>query len=307
MISTVTRSPGTMRMKFLRILPAMWARMRWPFSSSTMNWVLGSASTIRPSVLIGSSLGTRISCDEQRRPGAELVGTQNFRSCPPGRSSAVDRASNGGRGLEVRQRAGLGSPRADPAETALSYSIPDDLNSRRRKQGAIAAAGCCDDRWPMPHWHAWSGREGGRHAGDIEPDAVNGIHGRDGQDPGVRVAPGQIGRALRGRDDAQQLAMRARKPRLPARRPRKPCLARSTFIPSGPPGSPGSSRAKTRLEPTLEASRGLDLEGPDVVSRRVADVESLLIGRECQPVGLLEVVGQQSERWPGRSAAGSSA
>jgi hypothetical protein len=49
-----------------------------------MNWVLGSASTIRPSVLIGSSLGTRISCDEQRRPGVELVGTQNSMSCPPG-------------------------------------------------------------------------------------------------------------------------------------------------------------------------------------------------------------------------------
>ena len=50
MISTVTRSPGTIRMKFFRILPAIWARMRCPFSSSTMNWVLGSASTMRPSV-----------------------------------------------------------------------------------------------------------------------------------------------------------------------------------------------------------------------------------------------------------------
>src|SRR5271166_818758 len=98
-----------------------------------MNWVLGSASTIRPSVLIGSSLGTRISCDEQRRPGVELVGTQNSYPVRRVRSSAVGRASAGGRDLETRQRAGLGSPRVDPAEIQVMLLDPTRLEQRRFK------------------------------------------------------------------------------------------------------------------------------------------------------------------------------
>src|ERR1035437_8062896 len=42
--STRTRSPGRIRMKFIRSFPLIWARTRWPFSSSTANIVFGSGS-----------------------------------------------------------------------------------------------------------------------------------------------------------------------------------------------------------------------------------------------------------------------
>src|SRR5688572_23169772 len=53
--STVTLSPGRMRIKCMRILPETWARTLWPFSSSTRNMALGSGSTIFPSIWIFSS------------------------------------------------------------------------------------------------------------------------------------------------------------------------------------------------------------------------------------------------------------
>src|SRR5712691_3896635 len=54
--STFTRSPGRMRMKFIRILPLTWASTRWPFSNSTRNIAFGSGSTTVPSTSIASSL-----------------------------------------------------------------------------------------------------------------------------------------------------------------------------------------------------------------------------------------------------------
>ena len=59
--STVTLSPGKIRMKNLRILPLTWAKTRWPFSSSTRNIALGSGSTTVPSTDMPSSLATRFS------------------------------------------------------------------------------------------------------------------------------------------------------------------------------------------------------------------------------------------------------
>src|SRR5688572_2531650 len=56
--STRTRSPGRIRMKFIRSLPLMWASTRWPFSSSTANIVLGSGSMTVPSTSIASRLAT---------------------------------------------------------------------------------------------------------------------------------------------------------------------------------------------------------------------------------------------------------
>src|SRR5688572_23314696 len=55
--STFTRSPGRMRMKFMRILPLTCASTRWPLSSSTRNIAFGSGSTTVPSTSIASSLG----------------------------------------------------------------------------------------------------------------------------------------------------------------------------------------------------------------------------------------------------------
>src|SRR5215218_8551024 len=47
--STRTRSPGRMRMRKRRILPATWPRTSWPLSSCTRNIAFGSASTTSPS------------------------------------------------------------------------------------------------------------------------------------------------------------------------------------------------------------------------------------------------------------------
>src|SRR5262245_45622189 len=54
--STFTRSPGRMRMKFMRIFPLTCASTRWPLSSSTRNIAFGSGSTTVPSTSIASSL-----------------------------------------------------------------------------------------------------------------------------------------------------------------------------------------------------------------------------------------------------------
>src|SRR5664279_6608699 len=54
--STRTRSPGRIRMKFSRSFPLIWARTRWPFSSSTANIVFGSGSRTVPSTSIASFL-----------------------------------------------------------------------------------------------------------------------------------------------------------------------------------------------------------------------------------------------------------
>src|SRR5262245_34893471 len=54
--STLTLSPGRIRMKFIRILPDTWASTLWPLSSSTRNIALGSGSTTVPSTSIASSL-----------------------------------------------------------------------------------------------------------------------------------------------------------------------------------------------------------------------------------------------------------
>src|SRR4029453_11096847 len=56
--STRTRSPGRIRMKFIRNLPLMWASTRWPFSSSTANIVFGNGSMTVPSTSIASFLAT---------------------------------------------------------------------------------------------------------------------------------------------------------------------------------------------------------------------------------------------------------
>ncbi len=55
--STFTLSPGRIRMKFIRIFPEIWARIRCPFSNSTRKVALGSVSRTVPSTSIGSSLG----------------------------------------------------------------------------------------------------------------------------------------------------------------------------------------------------------------------------------------------------------
>src|ERR687894_547656 len=55
--STRTRSPGRIRMRKRRILPATWPSTSWPLSSCTLNIAFGSASTTSPSNSTFSSLG----------------------------------------------------------------------------------------------------------------------------------------------------------------------------------------------------------------------------------------------------------
>src|SRR3954451_335184 len=57
--STSTSSPVSTRMRFLRILPAVWPRISWPFSRRTRNIALGSSSTTVPRISSSSSLAKR--------------------------------------------------------------------------------------------------------------------------------------------------------------------------------------------------------------------------------------------------------
>src|SRR5262245_16475089 len=54
--STLTLSPGRIRMKCMRILPETWASTLCPLSNSTRNIAFGSGSTTVPSTSIASSL-----------------------------------------------------------------------------------------------------------------------------------------------------------------------------------------------------------------------------------------------------------
>src|SRR6267143_582414 len=68
--STFTRSPGRMRMKFMRILPLTCASTRWPLSSSTRNIAFGNGSTTVPSTSIASSFGIALGRDSRENVGA---------------------------------------------------------------------------------------------------------------------------------------------------------------------------------------------------------------------------------------------
>ncbi len=63
--STFTLSPGIIRIKCMRILPAKCAKTIWPLSSLTLNWALGNASSITPSTSIESSLAM-LFCQNER-------------------------------------------------------------------------------------------------------------------------------------------------------------------------------------------------------------------------------------------------
>ena len=58
--STVTLSPSSILMLFIRSLPDMWACIWWPFSSSTLNIAFGNASTTTPVTSIASFFLTSI-------------------------------------------------------------------------------------------------------------------------------------------------------------------------------------------------------------------------------------------------------
>src|SRR4249920_1608151 len=56
--STVTLSPGRIRIKCMRIFPEMCARILWPLSNDTRNIAFGNVSFTVPCISITSSFGT---------------------------------------------------------------------------------------------------------------------------------------------------------------------------------------------------------------------------------------------------------
>ena len=93
----------------------------------------------------------------------------------------------------------------------------------------------------------------------------------------VGAAPGQVRRARRQRQDSQQPAVRLEDPD-PERD--------GDVDPAGPVDlHPVGTAGLARVEPGedaaragLQAARRLDVEGPDVIARGVADVKRSLVG-----------------------------
>src|SRR5688572_19874720 len=75
--STFTRSPGRIRMKFIRILPLTCASTRCPFSSSTRNIAFGNGSTTVPSTSIASSLVTALPWSSRDPSGSSVPAGQD--------------------------------------------------------------------------------------------------------------------------------------------------------------------------------------------------------------------------------------
>src|SRR5919199_837099 len=72
--STRTRSPGRMRMRKRRILPATCPSTSWPLSSCTRNIAFGSASTTSPSNSTFSSFAKRYASDRSYVRGLRPLG-----------------------------------------------------------------------------------------------------------------------------------------------------------------------------------------------------------------------------------------
>src|SRR5918911_429684 len=101
--STRTRSPGRMRMRKRRILPATCPRTSWPLSSCTLNIAFGSASTTSPSNSTFSSLGigrtvpapARAHARRKRTYGGGAAGAPGGGGAPLGPAGGGVRAGGG--------------------------------------------------------------------------------------------------------------------------------------------------------------------------------------------------------------------
>src|SRR4051794_19560478 len=126
--STRTRSPGRMRMRKRRILPAQWPSTSWPLSSCTRNIAFGSASTTSPSNSTFSSFGKALYDPDVRRlralrAFAELV--LDLRTLRE-RAEAVARDRG-----EVDERVLAPVVRGDEAEALLVAEPLDDTGSHQ--------------------------------------------------------------------------------------------------------------------------------------------------------------------------------
>src|SRR5437870_11153614 len=69
-ISTVTRSPARIRIRFFFILPEEYASVSWPLSSRTLNRASGNSSITMPSNSTRSSLANEHSHEVKEKRGA---------------------------------------------------------------------------------------------------------------------------------------------------------------------------------------------------------------------------------------------
>src|SRR3954470_24955840 len=122
--STLTRSPGRMRMRKRRILPATWPRTSWPLSSCTRNMAFGRASTTSPSNSTFSSFA---------KPPALY---QSPRSAPRGRSAGRRAAGAGALGVRRPLGRGLVLARVEAAVAVPGSRVgPRAAGGRRRGGG----------------------------------------------------------------------------------------------------------------------------------------------------------------------------
>ena len=120
--STRTRSPGRMRMRKRRILPATWPRTSWSLSSFTRNMAFGSASMTSPSNSTLSSLAiardrTRAAC----RRRLFVNGDSRWRLL--GRRAPCRRRCRRRRRRWLRRRVGVGRRRRGPASASGSAGL----------------------------------------------------------------------------------------------------------------------------------------------------------------------------------------
>src|SRR4051794_3209678 len=81
-------------MKFIRSLPLMWARTRWPFSSSIANIVFGNGSMTVPSTSIASFFATRFPTHERVPTRAGPTHERGGYQLAPSASNANDASSD---------------------------------------------------------------------------------------------------------------------------------------------------------------------------------------------------------------------
>ena len=123
---------------------------------------------------------------------------------------------------------------------------------------------------------------------------IHRVDGRDRQAAGIGVAPGQVRRACGQRENSQEPAVRLEHPDPQ----RDGDVDSAGLVDFHPVGTAGLARVEPREHAAGAGAQrpvGFDVERPDVITARVANIERSLVGRKRQAVGLLEIVGQKAK------------
>src|SRR5579883_2517963 len=130
------------------------------------------------------------------------------------------------------------------------------------------------------------------NAGDRQAKSIEARLGGNVEGLPVLVAPGQVSGYLRGYDAPQESAVRIEDPDTG----RSGAIDVAQLVDFHPVRHSLCVGTCLELRPNpaaRQAAVGRHVERADVKTCRVVDVESLLVGREGDPVGSLEVIGQQ--------------